>query len=93
MIHNRLLMDFCVFLFRITGFFADSQQMVVSISIYFINYLTRAVSSPKSDPVKAVVGAELSSCPVVQLSELGQRLWHHEHPCHHQLESWSSLDG
>ncbi len=31
-------------------------------------YLTRAVSSPTSDPVKAVLGAELSSCPVVQLS-------------------------
>ncbi len=31
-------------------------------------YLTRAVSSPVSDPVKAVLGAELSSCPVVRLS-------------------------
>ncbi len=31
-----------------------------------VYYLTQAVSSPKSDPVKAVVGAEMFSCPVVR---------------------------
>ncbi len=38
----------------------------------FYNYLTRAVSSSMLDPLKAVLGAELSSCPLVQLSELGK---------------------
>ena len=45
---------------------------IIDMSTFY--YLTRAVSSPTSDPVKAVVGAELSSCPLVQLSELAQRL-------------------